>query len=95
MAVSGIGGASLLSLQSISDIRNQLDDLQRQLGTGKKSESYAGIGLDRGLTVGLRSQLNAISGYQSTITQVGVRLDLVHFALNARQRFALGFELLQ
>ena len=82
MAVSGIGGASLLSLQSISDIRNQLDDLQRQLGTGKKSESYAGIGLDRGLTVGLRSQLNAISGYQSTITQVGVRLDLAQTALS-------------
>jgi hypothetical protein len=26
---------------------------------------------------------------------VGVRLDLVHFALDARQRLALGFELLQ
>ena len=34
------------------DMRNQLDDLQRQLGTGKKSDSYAGLGLDRGLTVG-------------------------------------------
>ena len=57
MAVTGIGGTSALSLQSIADMRNQLDDLQRQLGTGKKSDSYAGLGLDRGLTVGLRSQL--------------------------------------
>ena len=43
--------------------------------------SYAGLGLDRGLTVGLRSQLSAISGYQQTITQVGVRLDLMQTAL--------------
>ena len=42
-------------------MRSQLDDLQRQLGTGKKSDTYAGLGLDRGLTVGLRSQLSAIS----------------------------------
>ena len=52
MAVAGIGGASALSLQAIADMRSQLDDLQRQLGTGKKSDSYAGLGLDRGLTVG-------------------------------------------
>ena len=62
-------------------MRSQLDDLQRQLGTGKKSTSYAGLGLDRGLTIGLRSQLSAISGYQQTITQVGVRLDLMQTAL--------------
>ena len=57
-------------------MRNQLNDLQRQLGTGKKADSYAGLGLDRGLTVGLRSQLSAMTGYQQTITEVGVRLDL-------------------
>ena len=52
MAVTGIGGSAALTLQSIVDMRNQLDDLQRQLGTGKKSDTYAGLGLDRGLTVG-------------------------------------------
>src|SRR3954470_2419619 len=82
MSVSGIGGTAALSLQSISEMRDQLDDLQRQLGTGKKSDSYAGIGLDRGLTIGLRSQLSAISGYQQSISQVGVRLDLMQTALS-------------
>ena len=53
MAVTGIGGSSALSLQAIAQMRSQLDDLQRQLGTGKKSDTYAGLGLDRGLTVGL------------------------------------------
>ena len=82
MGVTGIGGAASLSLQAVLDIRNQLDDLQRQLGTGKKTTTYAGLGLDRGLTVGLRSQLSAIAGYQQAITLVGVRLDLMQTALS-------------
>ncbi|MGH6741698.1 MAG: flagellar biosynthesis protein FlgL [Bradyrhizobium sp.] len=81
MGVSGIGGSSAAALLSITTMKSQLDDLQRQLGTGKKADSYAGLGLDRGLTVGLRSQLSAISGFQDTITQVGVRLDLMQTAL--------------
>src|SRR5438067_71670 len=82
MAISGISGTSVMSLQAITDMRSQLDDLQRQLGTGQKSVSYAGLGLDRGLTIGLRSQLSALSGYQDTIAQVGVRLDLMQTALS-------------
>src|SRR5262245_47407212 len=81
MAITGIGGASALTLQTIGDMRSQLDDLQRQLGSGMKSTSYAGLGIDRGLTVGLRAQLSAIDGYQQSITQVGVRLDLMQTAL--------------
>ena len=81
MSVSDIGGTAAGSMLAIVDMRARLDDLQRQLGTGKKSDSYAGLGLDRGLTIGLRSQLSAISGYQDTITQVGVRLDLMQTAL--------------
>jgi flagellar hook-associated protein 3 FlgL len=81
MTISGIAGSSTQSLQAISDMRSQLDDLQRQLGTGQKTDSYAGLGLDRGLTIGLRSQLSSISGYQDTITQAGVRLDLMQTAL--------------
>ena len=45
MSVLGIGGTSQMSLQAITTMRRQLDDLQRQLGSGKKSESYAGLGL--------------------------------------------------
>jgi hypothetical protein len=82
MGVTGIGAGSALTLQAIGKMKEQLDDLQRQLGSGIKSTTYAGLGLDSGLTVGLRSQLNSITGYQSTITQVGVRLDLMQTALS-------------
>jgi flagellar hook-associated protein 3 FlgL len=81
MTISGISGSSAQSLQAINDMRSQLDDLQRQLGTGQKADSYSGLGLDRGLTIGLRSQLSSISGYQDTITQAGVRLSLMQTAL--------------
>ena len=78
---TSLGINSALSVQTLIDMRNQLSDLQRQLGTGKKADTYAGLGLDRGLTVGLRSQLSAMTGYSQTITEVGVRLDLASEAL--------------
>jgi flagellin-like hook-associated protein FlgL len=81
VSVSSVSSGAALSIQAIMDMRSRLDDLQRQLGTGKKSDTYAGIGLDRGLTVGLRSQLSAVSGFQGTTTSVGVRLDLMQTAL--------------
>lgn len=70
------------TVQFLSAMRSQLDDLQRQLGTGKKSDDYAGLGLGRGLSVALRSQLAAISGFADTITNVGVRLEVAQTALS-------------
>src|SRR6476661_14045 len=81
-SITGLGTASSLSIQTLVDMRNQLIDLQRQLGTGQRSDSYAGVGLDRGLTIGLRAHLSAVQGYQASITQVGVRLDLAQTALS-------------
>src|SRR5260370_853635 len=81
MSVSGVGSQSSLLVQSLVDMRQQLDGLQQQLGTGKKSDTYAGMGLDRGLAVGLRTQLAAIGGYDSAITNVGVRIDLAQSSL--------------
>jgi flagellin-like hook-associated protein FlgL len=81
MSISGIGSRSSIGIQALLDMRQQLDDLQRQLGTGKKSDTYAGIGIDRGLLVGLRNRLSALDGYESTITNVNVRIDLAQSAL--------------
>jgi flagellin-like hook-associated protein FlgL len=70
-----------MSVQSLVNMRQQLDDLQRQLSTGKKADTYAGLGLNRGLTVGLNSRLSALQSYDDTIDIVGVRLDLARAAL--------------
>jgi flagellar hook-associated protein 3 FlgL len=81
MTITGVGPKSSLVVQSLGDMRTQLGDLHRQLGTGKKSISYAGLGIQRGLAVGLRSKLVAMSGFADTVTNVGVRISLQQAAL--------------
>jgi flagellin-like hook-associated protein FlgL len=81
MSISGIGSRSSLTVQTLVEMRKQLDDLQRQLGTGKKSDTYAGLGLERGLAVGLRSRLSALEAFGSSINHVDVRLNVAQTAL--------------
>ena len=45
MTVSGVSSNIAPLIQSALDINKQLDDLQRQLGVGQKSDTYAGLGL--------------------------------------------------
>jgi flagellar hook-associated protein 3 FlgL len=81
MTVSAIGGQSTLAIQQLVNMRAQFDDLQRQLSTGQKSATYAGLGLDRGVTVSLNAQLSAITGYDDTINNVTNRINLMNVAL--------------
>ena len=81
MTIQGVSTSASLMTQSLLDLRSQLDDLQRQLGTGQKSQTYAGLGLQRGLAVGLQGQLSALSGFGDTMTGVGTRLSLAQTAL--------------
>jgi hypothetical protein len=85
MNVTGVGVTSSLLVQSLGDMRSQLADLQRQLGTGEKSTTYAGLGIDRGLTVGLRAKLATMTGYADAVTQVGVRISVQQTALSQIQ----------
>lgn len=82
MSVSSIGSRSQLAVQGLVDMRRQLDELQQQLGTGKKATSYAGLGLDASFAVGLRSQVSALEGYDQTVTTLSTRLALAQNALS-------------
>ncbi len=81
MNVLGIGAQTSLMVQSLVDMRRQLDELQQQLGTGKKADTYAGMGLDRGMAVGLRAHVVALGGFDDAITNVGVRINLAQSVL--------------
>lgn len=81
MSVSAVGGQSAIAIQQLVSMRAQFDDLQRQLSTGQKSATYAGLGLDRGITVSLNAQLSALGGYDNTITNVSTRISLMNTAL--------------
>lgn len=88
MSIGGVTNRSSLLVQSVMDTRAQLDDLQRQLGTGQKSTTYAGLGANRGLSVSLRNQLNLMNGYSDAITNVNVRINLASTALTGISKVA-------
>src|SRR5204862_3957622 len=79
--ITGVGPQSSLIVSALGDMRSQLDDLQRQLGTGQKSTTVARLGGNRGLAVGLQGQLSRMTGYADTVTQIGVRLSLQQTSL--------------
>ena len=81
MSVSGIGSQSSLVIQSLVDMRHRLDDLQRQLSSGQKADTYAGMGIARGFAVGLRAQVSALASFDDTINNVSVRVALAQTAL--------------
>src|SRR5262249_29489398 len=82
MAISGVGSSISPLLQSVLDIDHQLQDLQRQLATGEKSDTFASLGSQASVTVGLNAQLSAISGYDDPITNVGTSINLAQTVLS-------------
>lgn len=89
--------------QSIARSRDALVELQIQLATGKKGDSYGDLGINRNQVLSTRSELMQIDGYQHTISQVDIRLDVMAQSLGrARELVAesksnaleVGFELI-
>lgn len=88
MSINSISSTPNALVQSLMDMRAQFDDLQRQLSTGQKSATYAGLGSDRGLSVGLNAQLSQLSGYDNSIDMVDTRLQLAQTSLNGMSTIA-------
>ncbi|RDV05181.1 flagellar biosynthesis protein FlgL [Undibacter mobilis] len=83
MTVSSINARSTQMLQSLVSLRSQLDDLNRQISTGKKSDTYAGLGVQRGVSITLRSQLAAIESYDASGQTASTRINLAQTALTS------------
>jgi flagellin-like hook-associated protein FlgL len=81
MSISAVAANISPVIQSVLEMRRKLDDLQRQLGTGMKADTYAGLGPHIGLAVGLTRQLDAITSFNDTITVVGTRIGIAQTAL--------------
>ncbi len=82
MGIDSIGSSSSLVVQQLINMRQQLDDLQRQMSTGKKADTYEGLGVDRGFTVGLRAQASTLQAFGDTITNVDFRLKVAQASLS-------------
>lgn len=60
---------------SVTQIQSRLADLQRQLTTGLKSDSFAQLGDGRNLVLALNNQLAQSSSYLTTISTVQTRVE--------------------
>lgn len=78
---NSVGSISSTLIQSLTNISNQLDTLQAELGTGQAATTYSGLGAQSGLTVQLEAQLSALSGYNNTITNVGNNISIAQTVL--------------
>lgn len=76
MAINPYGGGFSAPSQVtyLTSLRNQMNDLQRQLGTNLKSETYGGLGSERVLNLSMKQQLSEIGVYKQTIQIADLRL---------------------
>src|SRR5262245_57150787 len=81
MVISGVANNISPAIQSVLDIRRQLDDLQRQLGTGQKADVFAGLGPQSGLAVELSAQLAAVKSFDDSNTTVATRIEIAQQVL--------------
>jgi flagellar hook-associated protein 3 FlgL len=58
-------------------MRRELDALQRQMATGLRSDTFAGLGMERRTSLDVRGRLAALDGYQATISGAQMRLSMM------------------
>lgn len=67
--------------QAVTTSRERSDDLQRQLATGQRSDTYGGLGLERRQLIEFTAEISQINGYQRGIDQANVRIDVLNETL--------------
>lgn len=81
MAIQSLSLQSGL-IKSLVDTRQQLIDLQRQLGTGKIADTYGGLSSSSRVAVlSLRGEASQIEGYQRVIRDVDTRIQIAEQSL--------------
>jgi len=60
----------------LGNMRRDMAELQRQVGTGRLSETYGGLGAGRSVALAMRAELGRIEGHRSTIQTVGTRISI-------------------
>lgn len=81
MAIDGVSGRTSYLGSSILNIKSQLDTLTEQLASGKKSTTYAGLGVDSGTATNLRAQISAIAANTNTGTLINTRINVANLSL--------------
>jgi flagellar hook-associated protein 3 FlgL len=83
MAINGVSYGPTYLNQSLLNLNNQLTTLQDQLTTGKKSNSYSGMGSNEGFAIAARSQLANISAFKDTMSNINTNIGIANTALQS------------
>lgn len=81
MTIEGVSGRTSYLGSAIINLKSQLDTLTQQLASGKKSTTYAGLGVDAGVATGLRSQISGIASFSNTGTVLNTRINIANLSL--------------
>jgi flagellar hook-associated protein 3 FlgL len=80
--ITGLTSSAVIQAQQLVQMQQQLSDLSSQLGSGKKSQTYGGLGIDRGLDVNLRGTLSRLDAYEASVSTVNTRVQLQNLSLD-------------
>jgi len=83
MAITSVGFGSTVIGQSVLSLKTQLDSLQAQLASGKKSDTYSGMGVNEEFAVAARAQLANMSAFGDTMDKVNTTIDATNTALQS------------
>jgi len=83
MAINSVSFGPTYLSQSLLSLNNQLTTLQSQLTTGKKSTSYAGMGVNEGFAIAARAQLANISAFSDTMSNINTNIGIANTALQS------------
>lgn len=81
MSINGIGPSESFTTRTILSMRDQLAELERQLATGMKAETYGGLGNSAALVLDMRTQLSRIDTFTNTISAVELRVSVMNASL--------------
>ena len=89
-SMSRIGGHSgqTVMLREITQTRVDMEDLQRQLASGKVAKTYGGLGSDRTMALALQQEKTQIETFRDTITLASTRLDVMDAAVGQMRESA-------
>jgi flagellar hook-associated protein 3 FlgL len=73
---------SQVNVQSLLSMRYTFQDLQRQLASGQRSETYGGLGNERVSSLTFRNQTGIADGYSSVIDLTSIRLKVMDQSTN-------------
>nr|WP_321460014.1 hypothetical protein [uncultured Cohaesibacter sp.] len=75
------GYSSSVMMNVLKNNSSLMQDLTVQLSTGKKAQTYGGLGRDAGVALDFRAQINAVEGYQTSIQQAQLQISMMNLGL--------------